>query len=351
VASVSRAAPVNRGTLLASVPLLAGVPERGLDELATTSEVRNFSVGARLVAELETGEEAFIILEGKGRVTVGGMGDEPPMEVGEVATGDCVGEMALFTGELRSATVEAKTNVTALVLERNHFLELMARHPSISSHLAHVIGERLRDTEKVLATVLDPSRSDSERREALRRATKGPPQHKRLATAVRIAWMELVASHRRELPFLMLISFVGALSVIRASIITLRHFIPDGASLEDLLRLSYVGGLLLLCGSGTASLLYFRPLPRRVTACLFGAGMALLFNALPVLLTFDLFYQNIYTPDPNLQFSVETLYRRAEGAHVVVVAGAFLLQLVYLQRFYRRIVTLISLRASRRLGI
>jgi CRP-like cAMP-binding protein len=347
---VSHAVAKVAGSVLSGVPLLAGVPETALARLAARSEMRHFHAGERLVSELEPGEEALIVLEGRGHVTVGGLSDEPAVEVGEVGPGDCVGEMALFTGELRSATVVAKTAVTALVLPRDRFEQLMARHPSIGAHLARVLSERLRETEKVLIAVLDPSRSDSERREALKRAAEKSARVRRLDVALKIAWRELIAAHRRELPFLMLVSFVATLSSIRAAILLVRHLFPEGASLEDLLRISYVAGLLLLCGAGTASLLWFRPVVRRVLASLFGAGMALLFNSLSVLLTFDLYYQDIFTPDPNLRFSIETLYRRAEGAHVVVIIAALLMQAVYLRRFWRRLYSILRLRlvASRR---
>ena len=346
----SAAAPRIAGSTLASVPLLAGLPPEALDELARECAVARFDAGERIVGELETGEEALILLEVKGRVTVGGLSDERPMEIGEVGPGDCVGEMALFTGELRSATVEAKSVVSALVLSGDRFTALMARHPQIGEHLAGKLAERLRDADRVLATVLDPKRTDAERREALRRSRRGAGTRK-LRVAVQIAWAEAVASHRRELPFLMLLSFIGALALIRSAILLERHLIPDGPRLEELLRTGYIGGLLLMCGSGIASLLWFRPNVRRATACLFGAGMALLFNALPVLLTFDLYYRDIFTPDPSLKFDVETLYARSEGAHVVFAIAAFLLQMVYLQRFYRRLLTMITLRAAKRLGM
>jgi len=299
-----------------------------------------------MLAELEPGEEAFIILEGTGKVTVGGWGDDPPMVLGEVAAGACVGEMSLFTNELRSATVTSTTTVRALALDRAAFIDLMARHPIISAHLAAGMGGRLRETERVLAAVLDPHHSDAERRAALRVAPRRVTP-KGLVAAISVAWRELVASHRRELPFLMLVTFVATLTLVRSAIRIDRHLNPGGASLEDLLRASYILGLFLIAGWGTASLMVFRPDSRRVIACFFGVGMALLFNSLSVLLTFDLFYSNIFTPDPNMHFNVEVLYERAEGAHVAIVTAALLLQAVYLRGFYRRIFTLVSMRFLR----
>lgn len=335
---------VTRGSLLRNVPILAGVPERALDELARGAETRVFAPGAQIVAELEPGEDALIVLEGIGRVTVGGLGDEPPVEVGEVSPGDCVGEMALFTGELRSATITAKTRMTALVLDRPTFHGLLRRHPSMAAHLATVLGSRLRDTEKVLAEVLDPARTDAQRREALSQSAPKSTGQRRFATAMRIAWQELVAERKRELPFLMLVSFVGSLILIRGTIAIERALWPELIGLHTLLRVSYICGLFVLCTAGTGALLFFRPATRRWIALLFGVGMAFLFNALPVLLTFDLFYKDIFTPDPDLRFSVETLYERTEGANVIVLTAAVLAQAVYLRRFFRRLLTLVRLR-------
>jgi CRP-like cAMP-binding protein len=337
----------NRTSLLSSVPILAGVPERALDELALGAEARNFAPGDRLVSELEPGEEALIILEGVGRVTVGGLGNEPPVEIGEVSSGDCVGEMALFTNELRSATVTAKTPVRALVLDRPTFNGLLRRHPSMAAHLAGVLGTRLRDTETVLAEVLDPSRSDEERRNALKTSAPKSSQRK-FVTALRIAWQELVAERKRELPFLLLVSFVASLLAIRGLVRLERATMPEFVSLHAILRMSYIAGLFVLCAAGTGALLFFRPATRRWIAMLFGVGMAFLFNALPVLLTFDLFYKDIFTPDPTLQFSVETLYSRTDGANIVILTLAVLGMAVYLRRFFRRLLTLVQLRVQQR---
>jgi hypothetical protein len=114
-----------------------------------------------------------------------------------------------------------------------------------------------------------------------------------------------------------------------------------------LLRVSYVSGIWMLCVTGTASLLYFRPGLRRTLALNFGVGLALLLNALPVLLTFDLFYRDMVTPDPHLPFSIDVLYDRTEGANLVIIAIVLLFQAAYLQRFYRRVLQL-ALGAVRR---
>jgi CRP-like cAMP-binding protein len=329
--------------LLRRAPLFAAVPVHALEELADGAEIRAVPAGRRVVAELEPGEEALIVLRGTAVATAGGLGGEAPITLGDVRAGDCIGEMALFTGELRSATVTATRRMILLVIDRERFERLLRQHPSVAAHLAAVLARRLQANEHVLATLLDPASSRVERERAWQASAGAAPgtRPRRLGAAVRLAWRELVVRHRQELPFLMLVAFATALAVVRAAILVERRIWPDAIGLEPLLRASYVTGLLLLCGSGGASLLYFRPALRRLLAVLFGVGLALLFNALPVLLTFDLFFRDMVTRDPNLTFSIDVLYDRAEGANAVVLAGALLFQAVYLRRFYRRLMLLL----------
>jgi CRP-like cAMP-binding protein len=336
--------------LLRRVPLFRDVPEQTLKQLALSADLRIVGVGRRVVAELESGDEVLVVLRGSGKATIGGLGGDPPLELAEVGVGDCIGEMALFTGELRSATVTTTSRMLLLAINRARFEALLRRHPGMAAYLADVLATRYRANQRVLATVLNVASSDPQRRRALLEAEGATGlvarRPGRVASAARIAWRELVVRHRRELPFLMLTAFVTTLVGVRGLIYLTRQ-LSLGISLETLLRVSYVSGIWMLCVTGTASLLYFRPGLRRTLALNFGVGLALLLNALPVLLTFDLFYRDMVTPDPHLPFSIDVLYDRTEGANLVIIAIVLLFQAAYLQRFYRRVLQL-ALGAVRR---
>ena len=55
----------------------------------------------------------------------------------------------------------------------------------------------------------------------------------------------------------------------------------------------------------------------------------------------------ITTPDPNVPFDVEQLYRRTEGVRAVLIAFAVLLQAAYLRPFWRRALFVVRTRARR----
>ena len=156
---------------------------------------------------------------------------------------------------------------------------------------------------------------------------------------------------RRELPFLALASFVVALALVRLGAWA---FERAGGGLFGYLRAAYSGGIALLFLSTAASLLRFRQRVQRVVAMVFGVGIALILNELSVFLAFDTFYLDMTTRDPHMVFNVETLYRRDESAWAVAVMLAFLAQLAFLRRFFRRSVFVLLARLrtlSRRAGV
>ena len=102
------------------------------------------------------------------------------------------------------------------------------------------------------------------------------------------------------------------------------------------LRGAYITGFFLLIFSAGASLLTFRMSYRRAIAVAYGVALALIANELGVTLAFDIFYKDIHTPDPNVAFDVERLYRRTESMRAIVVGFALLIQAAYLRRFYAR---------------
>ena len=158
------------------------------------------------------------------------------------------------------------------------------------------------------------------------------------------AWKELVVSHRRDLPFLALASF---LSVLLATRLLIGVLALGGDALFLTLRTLYTSGIALVFVSTAAALLRFRSRVQRALAVVFGAGLALILNALSVFLAFDTFYLDMTTRDPNMVFSVEKLYHRTESEIAIALMVALLVMLTYLRHFLRR-ATFVLVRQIRR---
>jgi CRP-like cAMP-binding protein len=77
--------------------------------------------------------------------------------------GECFGEMALLTGEPRSATVLAAKDVVAFAVTKAHMTALLAARPEIAETVSGLIADRKIGTMKALQ-----SAGAAERQEAAR---------------------------------------------------------------------------------------------------------------------------------------------------------------------------------------
>jgi CRP-like cAMP-binding protein len=320
---------------LRSVTFLAPLDDASLDELASLGRRAAWRPGERIVSELESGADVYVMLRGEAEVSLeAGRGEKEVL--GRLSPGHAFGEMSSLTGELRSATVTALGDVEALVLPDAVFDELRERRPIVAVALVRTLAERIAGAERAMATLLaSPQDAEQAAAGAEVKATRG---------SVSRAWRELVVGHQKDLAFLTFAAFVATLLVVRASVhLSFRFDVaPFG-----ILRTAYMSGFALLGVSAAASLLTFRPAWRRAIALAYGTAIALILNELGVTLAFDIFYKDIHTPDPNVPFDLEELYRRTEGVRATLIAMAVLLQAAYLRPFWRRASFIVRTRVRR----
>ena len=319
---------------LALVPFLAGLDQDTLAELAARASRRRYRAGHRIVAELEAGADVYVVVSGEAEISVDCSGGDRRL-LGELGPGAAVGEMSSLTGELRSATVTAITEVEVLIIADADFDRLRERRPEVALALVRVLAARLTRAEASVEELLrSTATADHEER--------GLPPPRR--GSIGRVWRELVVNRERELAFLTLAAFVLTLVAVRAVIFTSFYFdvAPRGA-----LRLAYLTGFTLLITSSCASLLTFRPGLRRIIALAYGTGLALILNELGVTLAFDIFFKDIHTADPEVPFDIERLYRRTEPLLAITVGLVVLVQAVYLRRFYRRAAFVLTTRVRK----
>jgi CRP-like cAMP-binding protein len=123
---------------LEQVPLLADLTKRDRQRLAQTMTERTYAPGKQVVVEGRRGVGFFIILEGKAAVTVG------DRVVNALGPGDYFGEMALISGDERTATVTADTELRCLGLTAWNFKAFVQDNPSVAWALLTTLAERLR---------------------------------------------------------------------------------------------------------------------------------------------------------------------------------------------------------------
>lgn len=122
-------------TSFESVP--AG-PRACLLELVRPMRVRS---GRRIITQGEEGDEFFIIREGRCLVSL--ERDGVTQLVGRLGPGQIVGEMAILTGERRSANVDAETDMELWAIGRESFNHVCDKYPSLRRFLTKLVSERL----------------------------------------------------------------------------------------------------------------------------------------------------------------------------------------------------------------
>lgn len=128
--------------VLATIPLFAEALDAGqLDFLAAQSRQALFRPETRLMSQGSLGGSMFVIV--RGDVSVNFV-DEHGREqsVATLGPGEVVGEMSLFTGDRRTATVTAATTVDAIEITKWSLERVFAKAPELVDKFADVLARR-----------------------------------------------------------------------------------------------------------------------------------------------------------------------------------------------------------------
>ena len=138
------------GSLLAGVPLFAGLTAAERDAIAAQGTVHEVPAGTQLIREGDRAEAMFALLSGVARVS---RGEDSGTEVtiATLTAGDCFGEMALLDGEQRSASIVTTAPCRYFTMQHDAFWTLIAPSPALLRKLLAELSVRMRDTSGRLA--------------------------------------------------------------------------------------------------------------------------------------------------------------------------------------------------------
>jgi HlyB family type I secretion system ABC transporter len=111
------------------------------DRVASNLREATYGFGDVIVREGDPGDAFFIITSGHARVVKTSEGGEE-ISLGVLRTGEDFGEMALVSGEARSATVRCSSEVTVLRLDRQDFQRLIDELPDLRAAMALRVRHR-----------------------------------------------------------------------------------------------------------------------------------------------------------------------------------------------------------------
>ncbi len=110
--------------------------------LAASMRQRHFQRGDTVIRQGDHGDSLFILAEGLTHVFLERGGDDGRVRVAQHIPGQTFGEMSLLTGEPRSATVIAATDLVAFEVSKEHVQDLLGRRPEIAEQMSAVAAER-----------------------------------------------------------------------------------------------------------------------------------------------------------------------------------------------------------------
>ena len=134
---------------LPEIPLFSGLDRIDLAKLIPELERVSFQPGEILFNPGDPGDSLFVIIDGTARVFLSDH-EKGEQEIRTMGPKECFGEMALLTGEPRSAGVQAITELSALKLSRERFDNLLIKHHSLAIYFAGVLARRLASAHRDL---------------------------------------------------------------------------------------------------------------------------------------------------------------------------------------------------------
>lgn len=136
------------------VPILSGLSDDDIELLARTAVERHFPEGRHIVRRGDPGESAFILKQGMAETLLEKPGGAS-VHLSSIGPGELFGELSLFDGEPRSASVVATEDTIAIEIRRALFLKEIARNPETSMKLMSAVAKRLRRSESIVSNFAD----------------------------------------------------------------------------------------------------------------------------------------------------------------------------------------------------
>jgi CRP-like cAMP-binding protein len=147
---------------LRPLPLFAPFADEQVAQLAAHAKIQPYAAGEMLVTQGEVGDSLFVILSGQARVDVAGAG-------GAVSTlarrgpDDYFGEMSLLTGERRTASVIAESEMDVIIVDKTALADVLNANPESLRELSELAAQRLAEMRAHLdAAEVTGSRKDAD---------------------------------------------------------------------------------------------------------------------------------------------------------------------------------------------
>jgi CRP-like cAMP-binding protein/CheY-like chemotaxis protein len=132
--------------VLKQVPFFRTLGKDGINFIVERLKFKPFDVDEVICKIGDPGDKMYIVISGMVKVVVYSSGSDEETVVANLKSGDYFGEMALLTGEPRSASVITTEPSEMFILNKNDFDLIVERFPSITLSMGKIMSQRLSST-------------------------------------------------------------------------------------------------------------------------------------------------------------------------------------------------------------
>ena len=135
----------HKQNLLTSTEIFGHLNDHQLEMLAGLASCETFAPGESVVRQGERGDSLYLVVRGTLEVfqaNANSSSRHPGRHLADLKTSDAFGEMALCTGEARSASVICKSECVLIEIERKHLLPLLEEQPEILETMGSIMASR-----------------------------------------------------------------------------------------------------------------------------------------------------------------------------------------------------------------
>ncbi|MDA8790219.1 cyclic nucleotide-binding domain-containing protein, partial [Pseudomonadales bacterium] len=122
--------------------LLGGEQAQLSHSITQLSVARELKSGEKLFDQGAHGDSMYLVMHGRLVASLKN-GNNPPKIVMEVGRHEVIGEIALFTDQMRTATVFASRDSLVLEISRDNFEQLSKASPEFALHISKRVIDRL----------------------------------------------------------------------------------------------------------------------------------------------------------------------------------------------------------------
>ncbi len=119
--------------------------------------IQQFKKGEVICQENSSGDEMYIVASGE--VIVFKQVEDQQLDLAQLRGTNFFGEIALLTGEQRTATVQATQDTEVLVLTKQDLLKKMQQDPQFALTFVTTMARRLTRAHKMISSLADVKRS------------------------------------------------------------------------------------------------------------------------------------------------------------------------------------------------